>query len=159
MERWEAKSIAFREIPQPSALVVSLALENGNKNGKKEEAKNKKHIHNTYKHIVYCVSNPQIKTQSCLNVQSFRDTSQYELFIIYRKSQSGRWASKRVQETNKQTVLVLVFAFVLFCFTVCRIVFRRQSAFLYHSEYYFPFDWILWLDSFDSHSLIVSLLT
>lgn len=114
MERWEAKSIAFREIPQPSALVVSLALENGNKNGKKEEAKNKKHIHNTYKHIVYCVSNPQIKTQSCLNVQSFRDTSQYELFIIYRKSQSGRWASKRVQETNKQTVLVLVFAFVLF---------------------------------------------
>lgn len=116
MERWEAKSIAFREIPQPSALVVSLALENGNKNGKKEEAKNKKHIHNTYKHIVYCVSNPQIKTQSCLNVQSFRDTSQYELFIIYRKSQSGRWASKRVQETNKQTVLVLVFAFAFVLF-------------------------------------------
>lgn len=116
MERWEAKSIAFRKIPQPSALVVSLALENGNKNGKKEEAKNKKHIHNTYKHIVYCVSNPQIKTQSCLNVQSFRDTSQYELFIIYRKSQSGRWASKRVQETNKQTVLVLVFAFAFVLF-------------------------------------------
>lgn len=116
MERWEAKSIVFRKIPQPSALVVSLALENGNKNGKKEEAKNKKHIHNTYKHIVYCVSNPQIKTQSCLNVQSFRDTSQYELFIIYRKSQSGRWASKRVQETNKQTVLVLVFAFAFVLF-------------------------------------------
>lgn len=116
MERWEAKSIAFREIPQPSALVVSLALENGNKKGKKEEAKNKKHIHNTYKHIVYCVSNPQIKTQSCLNVQSFRDTSQYELFIIYRKSQSGRWASKRVQETNKQTVSVLVFAFAFVLF-------------------------------------------